>query len=452
MLAAAAAADDEELALAGELATIDVLLMLPERQAERQERIARLPEPADPIGPLQRVALSHMAWLAAERGDESHERTAALALRALADDGLIAIGLQRAAFHIAVRGLIVADGLEDAQSHLQRMVAATERAGSPRLTAACFQYLADVHLRAGRVDECEAAARRALLDAGDGDLVHGGAVEALVNALVERERLEEAAAVLREHRWDGELTDMYREIGLRLARARLALATGDPRAALADALDCGRLRDRQRRPNPAWTPWRSTAALAQLALGDRAAAQEVAGEELRLARSYGAPRAIGIAARVMALASDDDTTRLTLLREAVTVLAPSPARLEHARALATLGWALRRGGDRMAAREPLREALDAASRLGAIALATYARAELVATGLRPRRAAQTGPAALTPRQRRVCELAAAGRTNQAIAQELYISLKTVETHLGVAYRKLGVATKADLAAALTGDE
>jgi DNA-binding NarL/FixJ family response regulator len=63
-----------------------------------------------------------------------------------------------------------------------------------------------------------------------------------------------------------------------------------------------------------------------------------------------------------------------------------------------------------------------------------------ATGLRPRRAQTEGLAALTPRQRQVCELAASGKTNRAIAQQLFLSVKTVETHLAASYEKLGVET------------
>ena len=85
---------------------------------------------------------------------------------------------------------------------------------------------------------------------------------------------------------------------------------------------------------------------------------------------------------------------------------------------------------------------------GAVLLAQRARRELVATGLRPRQAATEGAAALTPRQRQVCELAAAGKGNRQIAQALFLSIKTVETHLAAGYRKLGVGTRAELAARL----
>ena len=102
----------------------------------------------------------------------------------------------------------------------------------------------------------------------------------------------------------------------------------------------------------------------------------------------------------------------------------------------------------MHAREALRLALAEADRAGALLLAQRARRELVATGLRPRRAALEGTGALTPRQRQICQLAATGKGNRAIASELFLSIKTVETHLAAAYRKLGVSARAELAATL----
>ena len=72
----------------------------------------------------------------------------------------------------------------------------------------------------------------------------------------------------------------------------------------------------------------------------------------------------------------------------------------------------------------------------------------MATGARPRRRALSGPEALTPSERRVAELAAAGRTNREIAQALFITAKTVETHLGRAYLKLDIRSRQELPGAL----
>ena len=122
--------------------------------------------------------------------------------------------------------------------------------------------------------------------------------------------------------------------------------------------------------------------------------------------------------------------------------------LESVRLRLELGSALASLGRRVEARDALRPALADADAAGAVILAQRARRELVATGLRPRHAAIEGAAALTPRQRQICELAAAGKGNRAIAQQLFLSIKTVETHLAAGYRKLGVSTRSELAAEL----
>jgi DNA-binding NarL/FixJ family response regulator len=85
-------------------------------------------------------------------------------------------------------------------------------------------------------------------------------------------------------------------------------------------------------------------------------------------------------------------------------------------------------------------------------LARRARDELHAAGARPRRSALSGPDALTPAEHRVATLAAQGLANRAIAERLYITRRTVETHLTHAFQKLDIATRADLPAALRGDE
>ncbi len=144
-----------------------------------------------------------------------------------------------------------------------------------------------------------------------------------------------------------------------------------------------------------------------------------------------------------AVAEPDHAARAELCARALAEeLGERPAGLEAVRLRLELGSALIRIGRRVQAREPLRIALADADRVGALLLARRARRALVATGLRPRRAALEGAGALTPRQRQICELAAAGKGNRAIAAELFLSIKTVETHLAAAYRKLGVSARA----------
>lgn len=75
----------------------------------------------------------------------------------------------------------------------------------------------------------------------------------------------------------------------------------------------------------------------------------------------------------------------------------------------------------------------------------------MAAGARPRRTALSGPDALTSAERRVANLAAAGLSNRQIAQHLFITQATVETHLRHAFGKLGVTSRAGLPAQLSGD-
>jgi DNA-binding CsgD family transcriptional regulator len=153
---------------------------------------------------------------------------------------------------------------------------------------------------------------------------------------------------------------------------------------------------------------------------------------------------IGNALRAQGLVAGGDEG-LGLLQEAVEHLERSPRRLDHGRALVDLGAALRRRGERAAARDPLRRALSLAHECGGVAVREQARKELTATGVRVRREAQTGADALTPSERRIAELAAGGASNREIAQALFVTVKTVEMHLGHTYRKLEISSRHELA-------
>src|SRR5207253_8623085 len=110
-----------------------------------------------------------------------------------------------------------------------------------------------------------------------------------------------------------------------------------------------------------------------------------AAEEVTLAREFGAPGALGVALRAAGLVAGTTEGR-DLLRDAVTELDHSSARLELARALTDYGACLRRGGERHAARAQLRRALDLAHRCGAPPPAYPAPHEPPATRAPPPRA------------------------------------------------------------------
>jgi DNA-binding CsgD family transcriptional regulator len=216
---------------------------------------------------------------------------------------------------------------------------------------------------------------------------------------------------------------------------------------LAAFLAVGQLHGELLIVNPAVLPWRSEAALAAHRLGQRDRAAALAGEELRLAEKFGAPRAVGVARRAAGLLARGDDA-IELLRSAVGMLDGCGARVEQARALADLGAAIRRGGHPAQARPVLRDAVALADEVRVVAVADAARAELRLAGGRARRRALTPVERLTPGERRVAELAAAGRSNRQIANALFVTVKAVEWHLGNAYRKLEVRGRSDLPRAL----
>jgi len=229
------------------------------------------------------------------------------------------------------------------------------------------------------------------------------------------------------------------------SRARLRLAQHRPADALADARMAAERAGEIGVRHPVFASWRTEAAEALLVLGEDAEARRLALEQLELSEQLGTPGARGAA---LCLLARTTTEPIPLLEQAVTMLAGSPARLEHTRALVALGAALRRANRRADARDPLRRALEQADRGGMLRLARRAREELNAAGARPRRSALSGPGALTPAEHRVAELAARGLGNRAIAERLYVTPRTVETHLTHAFAKLDIRSRAELAAAL----
>lgn len=243
----------------------------------------------------------------------------------------------------------------------------------------------------------------------------------------------------------GRLGQPYRE-----ARARLWMARGNPAAALAELSGCQARESSWGAAMLAPVAWRSESAIACLALGRVADAQQLADEELALARSFGAPRAIGVALRACGLVAQSKSkgAALTQLREAAEVLAASGDRLERARTAIELGSALRRSGHRSESRSQLADGLEAARACGATALVERAYAELEADGTRRRKILRSGLSELTASERRVAGMAAVGMTNREIAESLVVTVKTVESHLGRAYRKLEIRSRKQLAGAL----
>jgi DNA-binding CsgD family transcriptional regulator len=234
----------------------------------------------------------------------------------------------------------------------------------------------------------------------------------LVRALLDRDEPEEAEAALAlmdAHIVAPGFFAAWRHD----AAARLHAYRGEHEPAREAWLACGEHATSILTTNPAIWPWRSGAALA---MGPGPEAVALAGEELAHAERFGAPRAIGVAHRTLGILTGDRAHH----KAAVDALERSGARVEYAEALVAAG--------------EHRSAIAVASAIGMTRIVRLAE-EALRPAPRDR---------LTPAERRVADLAAAGRSNREIAAELSVSAKSVEWHLGNVYRKLGIRGRAEL--------
>lgn len=365
------------------------------------------------------------------------------------DDGrfLGAETADHAAVAVAVAALVYVDEVKHAGQIAEGILADARRRGLALGYVAGATYRGLVSLRTGRLADAESDLSDALERAGE----HGLALTVpfvagyLADTLRELGREQEAAGALEAVGPPGDGQLKPGAIAFYEARGRLRLAIGDREGALADLRALARDAQAIGAANPAATRWRLLLAAA-IAPEDRPEALRLTSDGLVKARATGVPTAIGAAERAWALLGASET-RVEGLRRAVGELRRSPARLELAHALVDLGAALRAAGERGEARAVLAEGLDLAHRCGATPLVARAGEEARAAGARPRRPRISGPEALTPSELRVARLAAAGSTNREIAEQLFVTVRTVKEHLGACYRKLGIASRRELPAA-----
>jgi ATP/maltotriose-dependent transcriptional regulator MalT len=404
---------------------------------------ARANQPSAP-----RPVLALAAWIAAD-ANEPADRVAELAHQALASMPRAVQEPGDPWFSTAVASLFFAERYDEAQAFLDSAVAVARDAADGQLLPVVLSHRGWLGFRRGDLTAAEADARAVPEASGPSAprLFRNLATAILVGVLLERGEYDEADRKLAPLAEDLQSTSRTAAVlraargRLRFVQRRLGEAVRDFRAIGEIALGTGAI-------SPSFMPWRSELALAELALGDVDSARDHSEEELELARAFGAPRALGIALRAAGLVTGGQRGE-QLLREAIEVLDGPHTRLEQARARADLGALLRRSNRRVDARQMLRQAVDAAHRIGARALADRAETELRATGAKPRRVLLTGLEALTASERRIAELAAEGLTNREIAQSLFVTDRTVEGHLTHVFSKLDVNARTELPAALT---
>ncbi len=337
-----------------------------------------------------------------------------------------------------VMTLLACDRLEPAARLLAAWHEGSVSRGSLLGQTSCLALRCNAGWLAGELAESEADGRAAaaLLPELTGVIVLYHTY--LARTLVDRGRLDEAQAVLQHHAASSVGRVLHTVVNAQLLQARDA-----HRDAAAAALELADSPQADRGMSCV-LGWRLLAAVSLDVTGDQARARELLRDQRQVTEHWRLPRAVGMLERAEGLVESDPGK----LERAAATLSGSPARLELARTLIDLGAMRRRMKERASAREALRVGLDIATRCAADGLMARAVEELAASGARPRRLMLSGVDALTASERRVARLAAEGRSNPEIAQLLYVSRKTVETHLGSVYRKLDVSSREALAGVL----
>ncbi|HLI31718.1 MAG TPA: AAA family ATPase [Solirubrobacteraceae bacterium] len=428
------------------------------KHADILQRLQRLGMP-EGEGREQRLLLGVVAFEALIAGGmqvgalplQSADAVIALARRALSGDASIEHSAHSPPLNLAAYAAAASDDLASALCFARQTLQRAEKSGSVLGFAIASCWRSHFALRAGdlRLAEEDARACLASEDAHHWRLGRPAAAANLIEALLGEGRVAEAEQLSLKF-VPGELAGAgLIGLALRVAIGRVHLLCGRYREAVAVLEACGAEFDGIGARNPALSRWRSLCALALAGEEKHEQARALAAEEMGLARAFGSESAFGCALVTSALLSDSRRERRALLEEAEAVLGGCGARLDWAHALLELGALHRREGRRSTGVELLQKALDLAERLGAGMLRERARAELASAGLRPRRALLSGPESLTGAELRVAEAAAAGMTNREIAQRLYLSVKTVETHLRHAYQKLDISSRKQLPSVLT---
>jgi DNA-binding CsgD family transcriptional regulator len=234
-----------------------------------------------------------------------------------------------------------------------------------------------------------------------------------------------------------------------VASAEVRWALGDHEQALALLRRCEATVAEIGGLNPTFAQWWVPAACVLVELGRSSEAADLVDFSEELASRWGTAESVGLAMLTRGVLTPG-RRGVDLLGGAAHELAASSARLSQVLAEYRHGRALLELGDEKGARKQLRRAVDLAMSCGYLSVGRTARELLVAAGGRMRELRGEPTEVLTGSERRVATMAAAGRTNREIAESLFVTMRTVESHLSNVYRKLWVGERAELAAALRG--
>jgi DNA-binding CsgD family transcriptional regulator len=367
----------------------------------------------------------------------------------LAEDSLARQGRQYPVHMARGQILVWLDRLEEGRSTLQAGRRISEERGVRWPLPSFGMFLGIERFIAGEWDDAVAELESSLALAEEMGETYSVTLAHIVIALISfhRDDLSRAAAAVEAAYRD--LTDRgfpYRTTWAAWPHALLQEASGEPARALETMT----------------APWDESARLGistqyplaatdlvrlAIAEGDRERARQVAAAVGDLASRNDLPWLRGAALRCQGLAGND----VDALVAAVGAYAGASRPLELALASEDAATALVRQGDMEQARLLLDQAIAVYERLGADRDLARANAVQRLAGVRrgvrgPRQRPQFGWQSLTPTERTVATLAADGLSNPQIGERLFISRRTVQTHLAHVFAKLGISSRVQLAA------
>ncbi|HEV7772907.1 MAG TPA: AAA family ATPase [Conexibacter sp.] len=412
-------------------------------------RVARYRERIDPDSMTGRLSAALAARWALSDGTAA--QGIELARHALRDDGAILMEQpELTAPGDAVMVLALADDLEHADRAARQALAYARRRSAVPELAGAWWLNAFVAMCAGDLAAAEADARQSVSVARLGGLIAAELIltPGLVLILAARGETDAAAAELaRTGLAEGPIPDSPWLMTVSIARGVVRFGQGRFREAADDLVELHERKQRWGIGGSVMVQAGGFAAMALTACGERERACELAAADLAHAERWGAPRAHAFALGAMATAVGG-ADGVAMLERATDIVSERTAMYARSYLLTQLGMALRHTNRRSEARIPLREGLTLARRCGAGGVAKQAYDELAATGEKVRRWTPIGVESLTPSERRVAEMAASGMTNRQIAQSLFLTVKTIETHLAATYDKLGIRSRLLLPEAL----
>ena len=356
----------------------------------------------------------------------------------------------------SARGLLrlVEDDLDGAREDLASVASTALAQGILNTASFGFAYLARAEYVAGRWDDAVLHADRAVAINLESDLGFLQSAVVGIAVLVPAARGDWAAAeahiaAMARHAGSVELGYERSTVALGMSRARLGEARGDSAAVVAALAPVAAFQMRDAADEPGYWPWQDLYADALVGVGRVAEADAFLAPHEELAARRGRRSAIARLARargrIEATAGRPEAAERAY-RAALAATEGLELPFERARIELAAGGFLRRAGQRRRAAELLTAAERRFAQLGATPYAERAAKEMAASGLRP--AARLGRdqvrVALTSQELVVARLAAGGRSNREIADELVVSIKTVEYHLRNAFQKLDVTSRRQL--------